>query len=99
MSSSENINNKEKDVLILGKGATQELNGTTFTAEALYPINFTKSEKRFVLSLHYNGSNSVLFVNATKVYKFKAKDSEAKYYALCLGNAITINNMGKTGLK
>ena len=102
MSSSEDVNNKEKDMLIVGKGTTQELNGTTFTAEALYPINFTQSEKRFVLSLHYNGSNSVLFVNATKVYKFKAKDSEIKYYALCLGNAskdFTINNMGKTGLK
>ena len=27
-----------------------------------------------------------LFVNATKVYQFKAKNSEIKDYALCLGN-------------
>ena len=55
-----------------------------------------------VLSLHYNRSNSFLFVNATKVYQFKAKGSEVKDYALCLGNVskdFTINNMKKTELK
>ena len=43
-----------------------------------------------------------LFVNATKVYQFKAKNSEIKDYALCLGNVskdFTINNMKKTELK
>ena len=67
-----------------------------------YSINFTQSGKRFVLSLPYNGSNSFLFVNATKVYQSKAKNSEIKDYALCLGNILkdtTINNMKKTGLK
>ena len=34
--------------------------------------------KRFVLSLQYNGSNSFLFFNVTKIYQFKAKDSELK---------------------
>ena len=42
-------------------------------AEAKYSVNFTESGKRFALSLHYNVSNSFLFVNATKLYKFKAK--------------------------
>ena len=58
--------------------------------------------KRFVLSLHYNGSTSFLFVNTTKVYQFKTKDSEIKDYVLCLGNILrdfTINNMTKTGLQ
>ena len=75
----------------------QGLDDTTLTAEAKYP-NFTQSGKRFVLSLHYNGSNSFLFVNATKVYQFKAKNSEIKDYALCLGNVskdLKINNMKK----
>ena len=43
-----------------------------------------------------------LFVNATKVYQFKAKNSEIKDYALCLGNVskdFAINNIKKTGLK
>ena len=48
----------------------------TLTAEAKYPVNFTQSGKRYVLILNYNGSNGFLFVNATKVYQFKAKDSE-----------------------
>ena len=61
----------------------QGLDGTTFAAEVLYPINFTESRKRFVLSLHCNESNSFLFVSATSVYEFKAKDSEIKDYALC----------------
>ena len=36
--------------------------------------------------MHCNGGNSFLFVNATKIYQFKAKDSEIKKYPLCLGN-------------
>ena len=47
-------------------------------------MNFTQSEKRFVLSLQHNGSNGFLFANATKIYQFKVKDSEKKDYALCL---------------
>ena len=73
LSSSVHTDNKGKDILILGEGPTQGLDDTTLTAKAKYPINFTQSGKRFVLSLHYNGSNSVLFVNALKVYQFKAK--------------------------
>ena len=67
------IDNKGKYILILSKGSVPGLRDTTFTAEAPYSINFTQSGKRFVLSLHYNGSNSFLFVNATKAYQFKAK--------------------------
>ena len=29
---------------------------------------------------------ATLFVNATKIYEFKAKDSEIKDYGLCLGH-------------
>ena len=86
MSSSVHIDNKKKDILIIGEGPSQGLDNTTLTAEAKYPINFTQSRKRFVLSLHYNGSNNFLFVNAAKVYQFKASDSEIKRYHLCLGN-------------
>ena len=68
------IYNKEKDVLILGEEPTQGLDNTTLTTEAKCPISFTQSRKRFVLSLRYNGSNSFLFVNAIKLYQFKAKD-------------------------
>ena len=44
------------------------------------------TKKKFCSSLHYNGANSYLFVNGTKIYKFKAKDSETAASPLCLGN-------------
>ena len=102
VSSSVHIDNKRKDILILGKGPTKGLNDTTLTAEAKF-THFTHPTKRFVLSLHYNGSNSFLFVNATKINQFKAEDSQIKHYRFCLGNIskdFTINNLKKrTGLK
>ena len=80
------IDNNRKDIIILGEGSTQRLDDTTLTAEVKYPISFTQSGKRFELSLHYDGNNRFLFADATKTYQFKAKDSEIKDYALCLGN-------------
>ena len=51
----------------------------------MYSINFTNTNEKFCLSLHYNGENSYLFVNGTEIYKFKAKDSETLTSPLCLG--------------
>ena len=62
------VDNKGKDILILGEGPTQGLEDITLTAEIKYLINFTQSGEVFVLRLHYNGSNSFLFLDATKVY-------------------------------
>ena len=75
MSSSAHIDNKKKDISILGKGLTQGLEHTLI-AENMYSINFTVTKKKFCLRLHYNGANSYFFVNGIKIYKFKAKDSE-----------------------
>ena len=76
MSSPVSIDNKKKDILILGKRTTQWLDNTTLTVEAEYSINFSRSNRKFYLSLHYNANKGFLLVNATKIYKFKAKDSE-----------------------
>ena len=84
--------------MILGIDRTQGLDDTMLTAEAQYLTNFSRSNRKFCLSLLYNGSNSFLFVNATKIYQFKAKDSEIKKYTLCLGNIsgdFSANNMQK----
>ena len=102
MSASVLNDNKNKDILILGERPRQVLDDSTLTADAKYPINFTKSERRFVLSPHYNGNHSFLFVDATKICQFKARDSEIKNYPLCLGNVskdFTIHNMKKAELK
>ena len=85
MSFSAHVDNKKKDILVLGKGPTQGLEHT-LTAEKMYSINFTLTEKKFCLSLHYNRANSYLFLNGTEIYKFKTKDSEIVATTLCLGN-------------
>ena len=51
----------------------------------MYSINFTVTNKKFWLSLHYNGENSYLFVNDTEIHKFKGKDSEILVGPICLG--------------
>ena len=99
MSSSAHIDNKGKNILILGIGPTQGLEHT-LTAEKMYSINFTVTNKKFCLSLHYNGANSYLFVNGTEIYKFKAKDSEIFVGPICLGNISkdwSVDNMERTG--
>ena len=67
MSLSVHIDYKNKDIVILGKGQTQGLRNTTLTEEAIYSINFTQPNKRFVLSLHYTVRNSSLFINTTEI--------------------------------
>ena len=64
----------KKNISILGEGPTQGLNYTTLTAERKHSVNFTENNKKFCLSLHYNGANSYLFVDGTKIIKSKAKD-------------------------
>ena len=99
MSSSADIENKKKDMLVLGKGPTQGLEHT-LTAEKMYSISFTVSRKKFCLSLYYNGANSYLFVIGTETYKFKAKDSEIVPTPLYLGNISkhwSVDNLKKAG--
>ena len=94
------IDNK-KYILILGKGPKHGLDDTRLTAEAQYTINLLRSNRKFCLSLYYNGSNSFLFANATKIYQSKVKGSEIKKYPLCLGNiskGFYAVNMRKAGL-
>ena len=74
-SSSVHVDNNNQDILILGKGPTQGLHDTT-----LHSVNFSKQGNEFHLSIHYNGSDSYLFVNGVKMYWFKAKDSELIAY-------------------
>ena len=99
MSSSVQVNNKTKDILILGKGPTEGLENT-LTAEKMHSISFTVTKRKFCLSLHYNGANSYLFVNGTEIYKFMEKDSEIVAAPLCLENISndwSVDNMKKTG--
>ena len=90
--------NKGKDILIFVIGPAQGLDVTTLTTETQYWINFWRSNRKFCLSFYYNGRNCFLFVDATKIYQFKAEDSEIRKYPLCLGNIsvdFSTNNMKK----
>ena len=49
MSSSVHLNNKGKDILILGKGPTQGLDHTALLAEAQSSINFSRSNRKCCL--------------------------------------------------
>ena len=67
----------------------------------MHSINFTENNSKLYLSLLYNGVNSYLLVNASEVYKYKAKDSETVATPLCLGNISedwTVDDMKNTGL-
>ena len=100
MTSFTKIDNRKSDILIIGKGPTQGLEHT-LSAEKLYSINFTEHNKKLCLSLHYNGTNSYLYVNDIKINKFKTKDSEMVATPLCSGNISkdwSIVNVKNTGL-
>ena len=74
MPGSVHASDKTRDFLVLGKGLISKIERTTIYAEKMYSPNFSAENKIFVLSLHYNGDNSYLFVNCQKVTQFKAND-------------------------
>ena len=101
MSNSIHSINKTKNILVLGNDSVPGLDNTTIYAEKLYSINLTKTNTKFCLSLHYNGSNSYLFVNSTEIHKYKTKDSEIIAAPICLGNIsrdASVDDMKKSGL-
>ena len=94
-------NNKANSIYIMGDLFVQGINDTTLHAEKIYSQNFTAVNKKFVLSLHYNGDDCYLFVNGKQELKFKAKDDQIVKEILCLGNISddwTAANAQKTGL-
>ena len=94
-------NNKANNIYVMGDFIVQGVNDTTLYAEKIYSQNFTAVNKKFVLSLHYNGDDSYLFVNGKRELKFKAKDDHIVKEILCLGNISddwTAANAQKTGL-
>ena len=101
MNSFPHVDNKGKDILILGIGLTQGLGEHLLTAEKMYSVNFIVIKKKFCLSLHHNGANSYLIVHGKEIVKSKAKNSEIEAIPLCLGNIsknCSTDNMKKTGL-
>ena len=93
-------NNKANNIFIMDDGFVQGIDDTTLYAEKIYSQSFTVVNKKFVLSLHYNGDDSYLFVNGKQKLKFKAKDDQIVKEILYLGNISddwTAANAKKTG--
>ena len=80
------VNNKANNIYVMGDLFAQGINDATLYAEKIYSQNFTQSNKKFILSLHYNDNDSYLFVNGAQELKFKAKDDQIINEKLCLGN-------------
>ena len=86
MSSSVHATNRANNIYVMGKEFIQGINDTTIYAEKLFHNNFTELGEKFILSLHYNGDDSYLFVNGRQELKFKAKDDQIINEKLCIGN-------------
>ena len=101
MSSSVHASNRANHIYVMGQDFVQGINDTTIYAEKIFYRNFTSPGKKFVLSLHYNGDNSYLFVNGRQELKFRAKNGQIIDKKLCLGNLNsewTTSQSDKTGL-
>ena len=71
MNSSIHVDNKGKDILILGKGPTQGLGEHSLTAEKMYLINLSKDNIRFCLSFHTMEQIVICLVMAQKLLNLK----------------------------
>ena len=101
MSSSTRIDNRKKDIFILGKRPTKRLEHNK-SAKKMYSVDFTVTGKKLCLSFHYNGANSYLFVNGKEIHKLKAKDFKIVATPLCLENVskdLSVDNMKKNWIK
>ena len=76
MSFSVHKTNRANHIYLMGTGLTQGIHDTTIYAEKNFYRNLTDHGKKFMLSLHYNGDDSYLFVNSRQELKFKAKTDQ-----------------------
>ena len=101
MSFSVHATNRANNIYLMGTGLTQGINDTTIYTEKNFYRNFTDFCKKFMLSLHYNGDYSYLFVNDRQELKFKAKTDQLVKEKLCIGNLSdqwTTSESEKTGV-
>ena len=86
MSFSVHATNRANHIYLMGTDFMQGINDTMIYAEKNFYRNFTDPGKKFVLSLHYNGDGSYLFVNGRQELKFKCKTDQLVKEKLCIGN-------------
>ena len=72
--SSSHTDNQRNNILVLGEGSFDGINCSTGAVEKI-SFNFSKANTTFCWNLHVNSNGSYLFVNKTKICKFKVKDN------------------------
>ena len=100
MSFSIHATNRANHIYVMGTEFVQGINDTIIYAEKNFYRNFTDPGKKFLLSLHYNGNNSYLFVNGRQELNFKCKTDQLVKEKLCIGNVRdqwTTSESEKTG--
>ena len=79
MNFSVHTTNRVNNIYVMGIDLTQSIKKNFYR-------NFTDFGKKIMLSLHYNGDDSYLFVNGRQELKFKAKTDQLVKEKLCIGN-------------
>ena len=73
MSFSVHATNRANHIYLMGDGLTQGINDTTIYVQKNYYRNFTDPGKKFMLSFHYNGDDSYLFVSGRQELNLSVK--------------------------
>ena len=76
---SSHTDNRKNDILVFSEGDTFGINGSFGAPEKKFIISLSKAKAKFCLSLQYDGDSSYLFVNAKKIYKFKANNKNVNF--------------------
>ena len=85
---------------MLGKDFAQDLDGTTIYADKMFKTDPPVFEKMYLMGMHYNGTESYLFINGNQELKFTAASNLGKN-KFCVGNIsdeLSVENMQETGL-
>ena len=101
MSFSIHKTNRATHIYVMGTGLTQGIHDTTLYAEKNFYRTFTDLSQKFMVSLHYNGDDSYLFVNGGQELKFKCKTDQLVKEKLRIGNLSdqwTTSESEKTGV-
>ena len=65
--------------LVLDEGPSSDINDSFGSPEKMFRINFTKTNAKFCLILHYNHEHSYLFVYGKEIYNFKVDDKNVNF--------------------
>ena len=85
--SSSHTDNRNNNILVLGKGPTYGINWSFGSPEKKFSINFSKANTKFCLGLHYNTDYNYLLVNGKEISNFKVDNENVNFITqFCFGS-------------